>query len=35
MQTTFTIIALAFVLALHIIPAIIHDRAIRRNTKED
>lgn len=33
MHTTFTIIALAFVLAFLIVPAIIHDRAIRRDMK--
>lgn len=35
MQTTFTILGLAFALAFHLVPAIIHHRALGRDTKED
>ena len=34
MDTTFTIIGIVFVLAFHIIPAVLHHRALNRRSKE-
>jgi len=33
-NTTFTIIAIVFVLAFHIIPAVLHHKALNRRSKE-
>jgi hypothetical protein len=33
-EATFTAIAIAFVLAFHIIPAVLHHRALNRRSKE-
>ena len=34
METTFTIIGIVFLLAFHIIPAVLHHRALNRRSKE-